>query len=169
MDINFSTNNPPKTSKISQLTILKFKRDRTTWVIPLDLTIKNNFTLKVFKEKLKESINSSGGLIINDSESRASDYEAENEEEMAIPVPKSGYADEMDVALDDDLNVVHQIGIEEIRLAIPKDKLSPYDNQWIELHEDESLQRILFSDYDIIAFRYTGDENFTIREAAYVE
>lgn len=137
--------------------------------MPVDLS-KNALTLKYFKESLAESINQSGGLELIEQEQQPDNDIDEND----IVVPKSEYMDnnETDKMLEDrenSGNVIDEINANDLGLAIPKDKTSPYDNQWIELADDASIGNITFNDYDIIAFRYIDDDEFHIIEAAYEE
>ncbi|KAF5210434.1 hypothetical protein E0198_003310 [Clavispora lusitaniae] len=127
---------PPK----QPVTILKFKRARSTYVIPIQLTVKKNFTIASFTETLAEAINLSGGLHIIEDGSMADEGE-----------PDEGL----------------QVKASDLTIALPKVKETPYDNVWIPVEDDSTLQTIVFQDYDIIAFKFGDDVEFRIEQPEY--
>lgn len=162
------------TSKANQITIIKFKRATATYVIPLKFDAKLPLTVYDLKTKLIKAIELCGGLTLVETEKIVLEDD--------IEVPKSEFLDEEreqpeedeeeEVVVEDDdrlqidENVVKNVSIEDIKLAIPQDKSNAYDNKWIEIKTDEELQDLTFNDYDIIAFSYR-DLNFEIVEATY--
>lgn len=163
------------------ITILKFKRHRTTYTLAVDPAVKNALSFDGLRQSLTQAINSSGGLLLVDE-----DGENEDIDEDDIVVPKSELMDDaepanepVDVKLETEdgseskLHVTNvtsgqkQVQFDEIELAVPRDKTAPYDNQWIELNSGTDLDTIGFADYDIVAFRCAGEESFSIVEAAY--
>ncbi|CAH6723436.1 hypothetical protein CLIB1444_15S01244 [[Candida] jaroonii] len=149
---------PPKTVKIAKITILKFKNSKSTYMIPIDLEAKNAQTLTNFKKLLANIINQSGGIP---------DEEAMED----IEIPKSEFIDD-DIEIPkseliDDEASKDQINANDLRIATPKDKTSPYNNEWIEI-DDDILNDLTFKDYDILAFALE-DQPFNIVEAAYEE
>ncbi|EMG45720.1 Vacuolar protein sorting-associated protein, putative [Candida maltosa Xu316] len=56
-----------------------------------------------------------------------------------------------------------------IRIAIPQDKSSPYDNKWKEISVDDHLEDLGLKDYDILSFAYGEHDQFEIIEPAYEE
>lgn len=116
-------------------------------------------------------IEQSGGIhLVEDETNEADDIEIPKsefiDEDDQIEVPKSEFAENVDDEADD--NKVFKIAPEDIRIAVPKDKSSPYANEWIELFKDSDLSSLVFNDYDIIAFAYL-EEPFNVVEAAYEE
>lgn len=86
-------------------------------------------------------------------------------DEDSIPVPKSEFeVVEQDVSVNG--SDVQHVDPEELRVAIPRNRSSPYDNEWIELTND-NINEIEFKDYDILAFTTGSDDQFAIVEAAY--
>ncbi|SGZ54563.1 CIC11C00000003547 [Sungouiella intermedia] len=129
---------PPK----PQITIIKFKRSRTTYVVPLVLD-KKNLLREYFLESLVEAINSSGGLRLVDIDGGE------------------------DVPLDEDDGL--QVTSPDLELAFPKSKESPYDNEWIPIEDDLSLKTVVLNDYDILAFKFADDEHFRVEQLEYVD
>lgn len=135
------TSQPPKKSQIS-ITIIKFKRSRSTYSIPLALDVKKNLTLKYFTNAVVHAINSSGGLRLVDNEDPADQV---------------------------DIQEGLQVTSGDIQLALPKNKENPYDNVWFPVDDDLSLQTVVFNDYDLIAFKFEDDQDFHIEQLEYVE
>ena len=109
------------------------------------------------KEQIVKSIMLTGGLKLNDSEPLG-------EDEDDIPVPKSEFME--DEPQDDSTNTITNVTAQDLKLAIPKDKTSLFDKNWIELENDSSLAKLVFNDYDTIVFAYK-DEYFYVTEAIY--
>ncbi|KAG7665627.1 uncharacterized protein J8A68_000833 [[Candida] subhashii] len=148
---------PPKKSKVTDIIILKFKRGKTTITLPI-----STISLDSIKQELTSAINSTGGVQpIKEEEEAQENFDDED----AIPVPKSEYLDD-DVEQQTESDVV-SVSPDQIRIGIPKDPTSPYDNQWTEIDSDEILSDIIFKDYDILAFEYLENQPFEIVEAAY--
>lgn len=158
------------------MTLLKFKRNKATYVLPIDLHLKSQLKVKNFVTHLVKAINNSGGLLIEESV-----IEGEGEDDNDIPIPKSEYIEENedDIPIpesefndgDEKIDIeetkpLAQVTEEEITLAIPQDKTSPYSNKWIEL-SDSSIAEIEFHDYDVLGFKYVTDSDFNIIEAVY--
>ncbi|KAK6203417.1 uncharacterized protein RJT21DRAFT_27126 [Scheffersomyces amazonensis] len=166
---------PPKSKPIiASITILKFKRGRATYVFPIDLQQSKAQTLENFKSLLSKAINASGGLSIVDDEPIPVDEDEDDEEaNIPIPIPKPEYMEDIDIDTDDNSNsnpnIIKKVESSQLRLAIPKDKSSPYENEWIELLDDTTLSSIIFNDYDILAFAYGNDDPFDVIEAAFEE
>lgn len=140
-------------------------------MIPLDMAAKGQ-SVEKFKQLLCTMINQSGGLPLVD--------EPEQElEEDDIEIPKSEFIDEEpepepetgDVIMKEDDTETSAnnalVTAQQLSIAIPKDKTSPYSNQWIPL-DDSILKEVSFNDYDILAFGI-DDEPLQIVEAAYEE
>lgn len=154
---------PPKQKKTADVTILKLKRAKTTYILTLPLAPTKS-TYNLIKELLVHIINESGGLKPED--------EGDQDEEMIkddedIEIPKSEFADELD---NDNQKPETGINVEidDLSIALPKDKSAPYDNNWIEVDEG-TLAGVTFTDYDIVAFKYVDDPDFQVVEAAYEE
>lgn len=136
--------------------------------MPLDLNTKGSLSLKNFKSSLAKSIEQSGGLSLIEE-----DEETNNLNEDDIEVPKSEYIDNMenDGMVEDNeehsKNIIQDVKADDLVLALPKDKTSPYDNKWIEITDDSSISSLKFNDYDIIAFKHADDDKIFISEAAY--
>ena len=109
------------------------------------------------KEQIVKSIMLTGGLKLNDSEPLEDD-------EDDIPVPRSELME--DEPQDDSTNTITNVTTQDLKLAIPKDKTSLFDKNWIELTDDSSLAKLVFNDYDTIVFAYK-DEDFYVTEAIY--
>lgn len=147
---------------------MKFKNSKSTYVIPIDLEVKNAQTLSNFKNLLANIINQSGGIP---------DEEAMED----IEIPKSEFLDDdIEVLksefIDDDIEPKSefideeskdQVNANDLRIATPKDKTAPYNNEWIEI-DDNIISDLTFKDYDILAFALP-DQPFNIVEAAYEE
>lgn len=124
-------------------------------------------TLDNIRNDLATAINNSGGIPSKDE---TDEIKRENEEENlmdedSIPVPKSEFeVVEQDVSVNG--SDVQHVDPEELRVAIPRNRSSPYDNEWIELTND-NINEIEFKDYDILAFTTGSDDQFAIVEAAY--
>ena len=138
--------------------------------MPLDLNTKGSLSLKNFTSSLSKAIEQSGGLPLIEE-----DEETNKLDEDDIEVPKSEYIDnqENDRMMEDNeqdsKNMIQDVKAEDLILALPKDKTSPYDNKWIEITDDSSISSLKFNDYDIIAFKHVEDDAFFISEAAYDE
>lgn len=124
------------------VTIVKFKRARTTYVVPLTLTVKKNLTREYFVGNLVQAINASGGLRLVD------DDPVED-----LPIEDGGL----------------EVSASDIELAFPKAKDSPYNNQWVPIHGDDSIEKVVLNDYDLIAFKFADDDDFRIEQLEYVE
>ncbi|CCE81673.1 Piso0_002336 [Millerozyma farinosa CBS 7064] len=158
---------PPKSSKVvknSDLVAIKFKRNKVTFVVLLDLVSKSSKSINKIKETLCDVISASGGLNLKE-------VETDGLKEDDIVVPKSEYLTESndEDEKEDNTDIVKNISPNDIRLAIPKDKTSPYDNEWIEITNDSIFDELTFNDYDIIAFAYKTDDGFYVEEATYNE
>lgn len=147
--------------------ILKFKRQKVTYVIPIDLNNKANKSLKSFQALLCNMINQTGGLQANETDDSPMD-------EDNIEVPKSDFLGDEDEEIDvpksefiDNIDEKPIITEKQIKLAIPKDRTQPYNNEWEEIN-DSILAEIQFKDYDILAFAI-DDEQFEIIEPAFEE
>ncbi|KAK6460137.1 hypothetical protein DFJ63DRAFT_338829 [Scheffersomyces coipomensis] len=150
------------------ITILKFKRGRATYVLTFDLSQSKTLTVQVFKQKLAQIIKSSGGLAIEDADPISADLDGDQDiDEESIPVPKPEFME--DIEIEDDPNIIKEVNAAELRIAVPKDKASPYDNEWIEISDDSTLASLIFNDYDIIAFAYGEEDTFDVIEAAFEE
>ncbi|CAK7892136.1 hypothetical protein CAAN1_01S07074 [[Candida] anglica] len=166
---------PPKLkAKPVLVTILKFKRKRTTYSIPFNLSEKK-VTLDWFISTLKDTIESSGGLQDDNDTTELGENNLENEDDLDIEIPKSELIDEPELELSEPTPETltpapasAPLIQSKLKLAIAKDKTAPYDNNWVELTTDDQLSAIIFNDYDILAFSY-DDEPFHIVEAAYDE
>ncbi|QRG35999.1 hypothetical protein FDK38_000325 [Candidozyma auris] len=132
---------PPKSAQVP-VTLLKFKRSRSTYCIPLVLT-KKTLNQEHLITALTHAINSTGGLRVVDNM---------NSEEDGMPLP-----DEEGV----------EIAAEEISLALPKDRGDPHSNQWFPISDDKDLENLVFNDYDIIAFKSRDDSDFYIEQSEY--
>lgn len=159
---------PPKQKKSADVTILKLKRAKTTYLLTLPLAPTKS-TYNLIKELLVHIINESGGLKPEDE---GNDQDMAKDEEMVkddedIEIPKSEFADELG---DDNQTPETGINVEidDLSIALPKDKSAPYDNNWIEVDEG-TLAGVTFTDYDIVAFKYVDDPDFQVVEAAYEE
>ncbi|EGW30345.1 uncharacterized protein SPAPADRAFT_52437 [Spathaspora passalidarum NRRL Y-27907] len=146
---------PPKKSTVNLITVLKFKRSRITYTIPFTSTT----SLQHLKQQVADAINNSGGVQSDEPEREPVD---EEDDEENIPVPKSEFIENGE---EEQAEVL--VTPEQLRIAVPQDMSSPYDNQWLEL-DDSMLQKIKFKDYNILAFG-VDDEPFDIVEAAYEE
>lgn len=146
---------PPKTDKTAKLTVIKFKRGKSTYVIPLDLS--KNKKMKDFKSSLASMINESGGLSNDDDD-------MDQDQDLDIEVPQSELIDQETQTVNPQTITVSD---KELKIATPKDKTNPYSNQWIEIDE-AILDELSFNDYDILAFA-TQEEEFHVIEAAYEE
>lgn len=119
---------------------------------------------------MAKAVEQSGGLSLVEE-----DEETNKLDEDGIEVPKSEYIDNMenDGMMEDNeedsKNMVQDVKADDLILALPKDKTSPYDNNWIEITDDSSLSSLKFNDYDVIAFKHVDDDTFFISEAAYDE
>lgn len=147
------------------MTILKFKRHRCTYTLPFTFPNKSSITVDHLVTQLIDAINNSGGLLLEDKDDASYDNEI-NEDD--IEVPKSELIDDdgdvkLEEGSDDNKKSVTK---NEVSIAIPKDKSSPYDNQWIPI-DDANLKDLIFNDYDILAFKYVNDGDFEVIEAAY--
>lgn len=100
---------------------------------------KTTLTKDAFIDNLVTAINASGGLRIVEDE-----------------VPS-------------DIQPGTQVSAEDIVLALPSNRDAPYDNEWIEVIEDEPLKSVVFNDYDILGFKYIDDADFHITKPEYVE
>lgn len=158
---------------------MKFKCAKVTYVIPIDLTTKTARNVNNIKQLLCTMINQSGGLP--SSAETGPDFKRDDEDEDLIEVPKSEFIEDDnddndennttgDIAMkeeDDNSSTSMKVDIDQLKLAIPKDKTAPYSNNWIEL-DNSILQEVALNDYDILAFAI-DDELFEIIEAAYDE
>lgn len=135
-----------------------------TFVVLLDLVLKSSKSINKIKETLCDVISASGGLNLKE-------VETDGLKEDDIVVPKSEYLTESndEDEKEDNTDIVKNISPNDIRLAIPKDKTSPYDNEWIEITNDLIFDELTFNDYDIIAFAYKTDDGFYVEEATYNE
>lgn len=138
--------------------------------MPLDLNTKASLSLKNFKDSLAKSIEQSGGISLVEE-----DEEPNKLDEDDIEVPKSEFINNlenegmMEENIEDTKNIIQDLKADDLVLALPKDKTSPYDNNWIEITDDSSISSLQFNDYDIIAFKHVDDDTFFIAEAAYDE
>lgn len=62
-----------------------------------------------------------------------------------------------------------QIAPDEILLALPKARDTPYENEWLEVVDDDPLRAIIFNDHDVVAFKYVDDADFHIKKPEYEE
>lgn len=115
-------------------------------------------------------------LVDNEQPDIDEDDGALNEDD--IEIPKSDLIDDDnseikaeggEQELEQDSNIKKDIKSLDIKIAIPKDKSSPYDNQWIEIIRDEDFEMIGLNDYDILGFKFIEDDDIKIIEAAYDE
>ena len=141
-------------------------------MIPVDFTTKAGKSVDSVKHMLSSMINQSGGLPLADDVERDVEIVGEDVDEDQIEVPKSEFIDdeEPDVIMKDGPESTSsqvQVTVDQLNIAIPKDKTSPYSNQWIEV-DDSIFKDVTFNDYDILAFAI-DDEPFQIVEAAYEE
>lgn len=127
---------PPK----PEITIVKFKRSRSSYVVSLILNQKKNLTLEYFVDALVQAINSSGGLRIMEL------MEGTDLAEDGI-----------------------QVTPEEIEIAFPKARDSPYANEWIHISDDLAIELTILKDYDTIGFKYVDDADFSIEQPVYEE
>lgn len=112
-------------------------------MVPIYLGLKKNLTIKFFVDALIQSINLSGGLQL---------VESDGSEELPER-PQEG----------------SQVDVADITLALPKIKESPYDNVWIPVDDDLTLQSKVFQDFDLLAFKFVDEEAFNIQQPEYVE
>lgn len=135
----------------------------------IDLSVKKNCNADMVKQSLYSIIVQSGGIAVNEE-----DIEEGIEED--IEVPKSEFIDEGeggggdeggDSGGDSGTDKL-QFNHHDLKLAIPKDKTSPYSNDWIDISPETNLGDANFSDYDIVGFSI-GDEPVHIIEPAYEE
>ena len=121
------------------------------------------------RNDLATVINNSGGLP-KDEDVNEIKQEHEGEvdlmDEDSIPVPKSEF--EVVESVSGSSDEVKHVEPEELKIALPRDASSPYDNEWIELTE-ENIDEVEFKDYDILAFTSTADDKFEIVKAEYDE
>lgn len=122
------------------VTILKFKKGKSTYTLPVSLEELGAPRLAAVVDKLVDVINQSGGLKDDDDDD--------------IDIPESDFAPE-----------APSLSADRVSVAVPKDKSAPYDNQWIALDED-TFEELVWADYDVLAFR-CGDEDFHIVEPNY--
>ena len=138
--------------------------------MPLDLNAKASLSIANFKSSLARAVEQSGGLSLVEEDEETNKLDNDD-----IEVPKSEYIDnvENDGMVDDNeedtKNIIQDVNGDDLILALPKDKTSPYDNTWIEITDDSSISSLKFNDYDIIAFKHVDDDTFFISEAAYDE
>lgn len=138
--------------------------------MPLDLNAKASLSIANFKSSLARAVEQSGGLSLVEEDEETNKLDNDD-----IEVPKSEYIDnvENDGMVDDNeedtKNIIQDVKGDDLILALPKDKTSPYDNTWIEITDDSSISSLKFNDYDIIAFKHVDDDTFFISEAAYDE
>lgn len=114
---------------------------------------------------MAEAINLLGGLTLDDKSEPVSAIE----EELETDILKSefmGSPEENNDSVNNN-NSIKVVSPELLSLAFPKDKASPYDNEWIEIKDDKILTEIPVNDNDILAFRYKDELNFDIVEPAY--
>ncbi|PVH20082.1 hypothetical protein CXQ85_001861 [Candidozyma haemuli] len=133
---------PPKAR--TPVTILKFKRSRSTYSIPLILD-KKTLNQETLITALKNAINSSGGLRIVDNL---------DVDEEGIPPPEEEGV---------------EVTAEDLSLALPKDRSAPHENQWYPVEDDKQLEDLVFNDYDLIAFKFADDQEFRIEESEFGE
>lgn len=107
------------------------------------MSVKKNFTIKFFVDSLVECINLSGGLHL-----------VENDEQEDPEIIQEGGL---------------QVEATDITLALPKVKESPYDNLWIPVDDDQTLQSVVFQDFDLLAFKFVDDKDFNIQQPEYIE
>ena len=121
------------------------------------------------RNDLATVINNSGGLS-KDEDVNEIKQEHEGEvdlmDEDSIPVPKSEF--EVVDSVSGSSDEVKRVDPEELKIAVPRDASSPYDNEWIELTE-ENIDEVEFKDYDILAFTTAADDEFEIVKAEYDE
>ncbi|GEQ72105.1 hypothetical protein JCM33374_g5791 [Metschnikowia sp. JCM 33374] len=117
-----------------------FKRARSSYVVSLILNQKKNLTLGYFIDALVQAINSSGGLRIIESIDE-------------IPSAEDGI----------------QVTAEDMELAYPKTRESPYANEWIHISDDSAIESVVLNDYDIIGFKHADDQDFGIEKPVYEE
>ncbi|CAK9440183.1 uncharacterized protein LODBEIA_P42830 [Lodderomyces beijingensis] len=169
---------PPK-KKLATITILKLKKGKLTYT----LTVQPPITLDAIKTQLAVAINSSGGLqsaeeeVVDEEIDAIEDdivADADGEDEEDIPVPKSEYIEEEEEEEEEQGEQVMEevsgetVEADDIRVAVPRNPASPYDNEWVEL-DDSNVEEVAFKDYYILAFATIPGEEFSIVEAAYEE
>lgn len=121
---------------------MKFKRQKTTYVVPLVLDKKNQ-ARDYFLTSLTEAINASGGLRLVDLDESGEDF----------PIEDEGL----------------QVSPEDLEIAFPKTKELPYDNVWIAIEDDLSLQAVVINDNDLLGFKHADDADFHILQLEYIE
>lgn len=62
-----------------------------------------------------------------------------------------------------------QVSALDIELAFPKTKETPFNNEWIPISDDTSIEQTVLNDYDIIGFKYVDDADFNIEQPVYEE
>jgi len=129
---------PPKSSNPKQgpLTIVKFKQMKTTLVFYLQ---PGELSLNYLKESAKSALRLTGGLDLYEKDPQTGKYD---------------FLKRVDVVSDFDLD--------DLKLAIPKDKQDPYANNWIEIVDEDALLKITFKDFDIIAIGYKDNGFFAV-------
>lgn len=136
------------------------------------MSVKNSSTIENFVTTLIQVIEQSGGLLLLDNEVAAVGDDVEiNEDDIEIPQSEFIDGDEETSSknlTEDESERILTLSSEDIKIAVPKDKTNPYSNNWIEISSDADLSSLVFNDYDIISFSYSG-EPFTVVEAAYEE
>lgn len=61
------------------------------------------------------------------------------------------------------------VAAEELLLALPKTRESPYENDWIEITDEELLRDSTIGDYNVLAFKHIDDADFHISKPEYVD
>lgn len=110
--------------------------------MPLVLDKKNQ-SRDYFLTSLTEAINASGGLRLVDL-----DESGEN-----FPIEDEGL----------------QVAPEDLEIAFPKTKELPYDNVWIAIEDDLSLQAVVINDNDLLGFKHADDADIQILQLEYIE
>lgn len=147
-------------SDAERLTILKFKRKKTTYVLPVNV---DRTDLTSLISQLCNIINRSGGLFLEEPNN--------NSEEDYLSIPESAYIEQDGGAQTEDPKKLSGLHVEssDLTVALPEDKSSPYTNSWKQINKNEEFKEISFSDFDILAFKYTSDSDYYIEESAYDE
>lgn len=134
-----------------------------------------SISLDSLKSLLVDAINSTGGIEQEEDVIEIPKLKYDDDIEDDIEVPKSEFEDDIevpkseydDMLIEEDKVEGKKVNIEEVVIAVPRDKKLPYENQWIIVDED-SLSKLKFNDYDILAFG-VGDERLFIVEATFEE
>lgn len=113
-------------------------------MVPIALNLKKRLTREFILDSLVQAINSSGGLRLVDDDIAGEDLPGDEDDGL-------------------------QVTTADIEIALPKSKDAPYDNNWLPIGDDSTVQAVVFNDYDLLAFKFADDDAFRIEQLEYVE